>query len=376
MSVERQLHIVSFDIPLPANYGGVIDVFHKLKALSRSGVKVKLHCFESSRQRQSGLAEYCSEVHYYTRRKNSALLLGRRPFIVLSRTSPELEERLSLDSDPILVEGIHCTSFLHSSAFAARKCIVRAHNVEHDYYNGLAAVERRLLKRLYLRSEAMKLRRYEPVLRKADAIAAISPDDTAYFERSYGNTFYLPAFHPFDHVACKSGSGDFAFYHGNLSIGENNQAACYLVREVFAGLPYPLVIAGSNPSEELRWLVSRNTNVRLLDELTQDEIHAHVASAAVNVLPTFQSTGIKLKLLASLFNGRHCLVNEPMVRNTGLESLCILARNTAAFRQELKVIFEGKQFGEQEVAARRAILEDRFSNSKNAGILVSRLFGN
>ena len=43
---DKHLHIVSFDIPYPPNYGGVIDVYYKLKALHRKGVKIILHCFE------------------------------------------------------------------------------------------------------------------------------------------------------------------------------------------------------------------------------------------------------------------------------------------------------------------------------------------
>ncbi len=31
---DKYLHIISFDIPYPPNYGGVIDVFYKLKALA------------------------------------------------------------------------------------------------------------------------------------------------------------------------------------------------------------------------------------------------------------------------------------------------------------------------------------------------------
>ena len=42
---ERQLHIVAFDIPYPPNYGGVIDVWYKLKALHAKGIKIILHCF-------------------------------------------------------------------------------------------------------------------------------------------------------------------------------------------------------------------------------------------------------------------------------------------------------------------------------------------
>jgi len=41
----KHLHIISFDIPYPANYGGVIDVFYKLRALVSAGIKIHLHAF-------------------------------------------------------------------------------------------------------------------------------------------------------------------------------------------------------------------------------------------------------------------------------------------------------------------------------------------
>jgi len=42
----KKLHIVSFDVPYPANYGGVIDVFYKLKALHSLGIEIYFHVFE------------------------------------------------------------------------------------------------------------------------------------------------------------------------------------------------------------------------------------------------------------------------------------------------------------------------------------------
>ena len=49
-STEKHLHIVSFDVPWPANYGGVIDVFYKVKALSAKGIRIHLHAFEYGRE--------------------------------------------------------------------------------------------------------------------------------------------------------------------------------------------------------------------------------------------------------------------------------------------------------------------------------------
>ena len=87
----------------------------------------------------------------------------------------------------------------------------------------------------------------------------------------------------------------------------------------------PLIIAGNKPSQELKEAVSDYPNIEIRTNLNTQEIHQLIKDAQVNVLPTFQATGIKLKLLAALYMGRHCLVNSFMVENTGLEPLCRVA---------------------------------------------------
>ena len=61
--MEKHLNIVSFNVPWPANYGGVIDVFYKIKALHDIGVKVILHCFEYGRPQAKELENYCEKVY-------------------------------------------------------------------------------------------------------------------------------------------------------------------------------------------------------------------------------------------------------------------------------------------------------------------------
>ncbi|HAH56859.1 MAG TPA: mannosyltransferase, partial [Bacteroidales bacterium] len=92
---ERHLHIVAFDIPYPPNYGGVIDVFYKLKALCQQGIKIHLHCFEyPGRERAPELEDYCMEVLYYPRLTGLKSALSPIPYIVKSRRSPALISRL------------------------------------------------------------------------------------------------------------------------------------------------------------------------------------------------------------------------------------------------------------------------------------------
>ena len=65
---ERHLHIITHDIPFPADFGGVIDIFYKIKSLHQNGVKIHLHCFENKRTRQIELEKYCEAVYYYERK--------------------------------------------------------------------------------------------------------------------------------------------------------------------------------------------------------------------------------------------------------------------------------------------------------------------
>ena len=64
----KTLHVIALNIPYPPNYGGVIDIYYKLLALHRLGVRLILHCYEYERPRAPELERICAEVHYYPRR--------------------------------------------------------------------------------------------------------------------------------------------------------------------------------------------------------------------------------------------------------------------------------------------------------------------
>ncbi len=366
------IHIVSLDVPWPPDYGGVIDVFHKVKALHGIGVHVHLHCFEYGRGKQKELDRYCTSVQYYKRQMGKLQLLSSLPYVVVSRRSDELVDRLLKDDHPILFEGLHSCYHLGDPRLHGRKRLVRAHNVEHDYYSALAKVESSPFKRSYFNSEAAKLKRYEPVLSEADAVLAISPKDAAYFNQHFRNVVHVPAFHACEKVDVPDGLGDFALYHGALGVADNNKAALWLLREVFNGLNVKLVIAGSDASSELKAEVAKHPNAELLEDISTERIHELVRTAQVHVLPTFQATGIKLKLLLCLFMGRHVVCNSPMVEGTGLEDLCHIHDDPASMRLSIQGCMARPANGST-LEKRAVILEERFSNERNAQRIVDLL---
>ncbi|MDC0303512.1 glycosyltransferase [Flavobacteriales bacterium] len=371
--MDKHLHVISFDVPWPANYGGVIDVYYKLKALSSLGVKIHLHCFEYGRSESKELSELCEEVHYYHRKTTRSYLFRRKPFIVVTRSSKQLVHRLLEDDYPILFEGLHACYHLADKRLESRFKIVRTHNIEHDYYRSLAKVEKHFFKKYYFLNEVAKLERFERILCNAQFIGAISKADTKYLSSKYSNVEHISAFHPNDSVDVKEGKGKFCLYHGSLEIGENNEAALYLVQNVFSKTSIPLIIAGNRPSNKLKEVVAKYGNIEIRTGLDTAGIHQLIQQAQINVLPTFQATGIKLKLLAALYMGRHCLVNSYMVDKTGLEPLCTVEDSPKRLLTALGKLFTS-EFAQSETEKRKEVLNSRFCNKVNAEKLYSLIF--
>ncbi len=370
---ENHLHIIAFDVPYPANYGGVIDVFYRVKALSEAGVKVHLHCFEYGRGEQEVLSR-CYEVKYYKRDTSFVEQLSFTPYIVNSRRSEALVQNLLKDNDPILCEGLHTTTVLSDKRLRNRKIYVRAHNVEHDYYRGLGDSERWGWKKLFYFAEAWKLKRYESVLRNASGIFAISQKDTNYFGKHFQNVTLIPGFNAADSVCSEKGRGEYVLYHGNLSVKENEIAAKWLIENVFSELDLHCIIAGLNPSNKLKKLADKYSNVTLVANPDDAEMIDLLRQAQVNILVTNQPTGLKLKLLNALYNGRFCLVNSDMVKGTSLESLCVVADEPEQMIAEIKRLME-EDFTEEDIEERDAQMRQLYNNEENAKKIVEAIFG-
>ncbi len=310
-------------------------MFYKIKALSEQGVSLILHCFEHKRERQDLLEHYCHQVYYYPRQSVFKSLLSKYPFIVASRNSQDLINRLKADKNPILFEGLHTTFPLLDTTFSDRLVLVRTHNIEHDYYKGLAESEVRFFKKRFFKIEASKLKRYEMILSKADHILAISPFETAYYQKLFKDkTIFIPPFHENRTVIDLSEKGEFAFYHGDLKVSDNYKAVDFLL-EVFQYLDYPLVIGGSHFPKSLKKRVKALPHISLIDIAKEGQLTALFAKAQINILPSFQKTGIKLKLINALYQSRFVLGNAAILEDTGLEPLCVKANTKQEMQEEI-----------------------------------------
>lgn len=329
---DKKLHIVSFDVPYPANYGGAIDVFYRLKALQEIGFDITLHCYEYGRGQSLELEQFANTVVYYPRKKSIFDWFSRKPFIVQTRRSTKLLKNLLKDDAPILFEGLHTTFFLDHLALKDRKKLVRTHNIEHDYYFMLAE-QTSGWRKWYYASEAKKLKRYESNLKFANILLPIKQADVDHFSQ-YSTKIHLlqPCFEQKPIEARPT--EPYLLFHGNLSVSENIEAVKWICKEIFDTLEAPFIVAGKDPAPSILELSEKEIFV-LKPNPDDHEMNELTSKARIHILFTNQATGIKLKLINSLQTSGHVLVNPTMVEGTILERYCTVSRHHYEWKHEI-----------------------------------------
>ena len=376
MSSNKHLHIIAFNVPFPADYGGAYDVFYKLPALQAAGVKIHLHCFEYGRKEQPLLNQYCESVQYYKREKGHKAISTTLPYIVASRKNEELIVNLLNDNYPILMEGVHCSYPIMDPRFANRKCFVRLHNVEYQYYRDLFKNSNSLIKKIYYWNESRLLRKYEAALAKKAIFWGVTEKDDAVYRNEFGcnNIEHLPLYLPDWQVVGMEGMGNYCLYHADLSIDANEKAAIWLLEKVFRKLKTPLVIAGKNPSKKLLELAHLQTHTCLVANPTENEMQDMIAKAHINVLPSYTFTGMKVKLVNALFHGRHCVVNDATIEGSGLSSACHVGSTANGFQEIIAQLYH-QPFTSEEINGRKRLLNGLFNSAENAKKQVQWIWG-
>jgi hypothetical protein len=243
--------------------------------------------------------------------------------------------------------------------------------VEFEYYSQLAKNESNIIRKLYFFFESRLLRSYEKALANKAIFLAVSEQDTRVYRELFGarDIHFLPVFIPYSNAAGKPGMGTYCLYHGNLSINENEKAVMWLLHNVFNNTAIPFVIAGKNPSKKLLKAAHRQNNTCLIADPNTSEMQDLICKAQINILPSFNNTGIKLKLMNALFNGRHCIVNKKGVEGSGLEPACYIEETAEDFRKCVKMLFHFS-FDEKEIETRNGLLQKFYNNQENAKQLV------
>lgn len=339
--MHKPIHIVSFDVPFPPDYGGVLDVYLRAKGLKDLGYYVILHCYEYGRGRTHDFSEIANEVHYYERKTGMKSLLSSLPYIVKSRNSQALLDRLMQDRHPVLLEGQHDTFWANELSKDRRLCAIRMHNVEWHYYRDLALTAKTTSERLFFHLESRKLKKQELNL-KGIPVLCISESDREYYHQLGFRAVYLPVTIHHDLVLEPLEAAPFALYHGNLSVAENQEAIRKLIAEnKRTPLEFPVVIAGKNPSPMLIKSIE-SQGWKCIADPSDSELNDLMRSCKLHLLIGFKTTGIKLKVIRALLTGKPCIATKEMVGLPSLEKHCGIWNPALSLAEKIREVLEGE----------------------------------
>jgi hypothetical protein len=174
-------------------------------------------------------------------------------------------------------------------------------------------------------------------------------------------------FNPLNWGSGERGRGNYALLHGNLSVIENIKGIEFVLDKVWQkDLGLSLIIAGKDPSPAFKKYVEQHpAKPQLIENPDDAALNQLIREARINLLPTFQATGLKHKLLNALSNGGFCLATPEMVHGTDLEILCSIGHNAQEWREQILTL-KDLEITNEHIEARVAKLRKIFDNQRNA----------
>ena len=367
----KAIHIVSFDNPYPPNYGGVIDVFFKIKALHQLGFKIHLHCFVAETPNEHKALEAISEsVYFYKTSTNYLQLFSKIPFSIISRNSKKLVENILKVDAPILYEGLKTSYLVNDVRLKNYFKILRLHNIEQDYFLGISKNEKNPIFKFLFYLESKKYLNTENVIQSFNRVACLSIFENNYIQNKFKSASYIPVFHGNETVLPLSDYGKYVLYHGDLNSPDNQEVVRFLT-QVFKKIPNRhLKIASSSKEKWTLNLIGKSENISFVKLLDYNHLLDLFEDAHVNISWSFQKSGTKLKLINSLFNSRFSIINENIIDDAIISDLCVIANNESELLSKIEDCFN-KPYSDYQ--KRKEILEVYLNDVSNAQLIANLL---
>ncbi|MCU6707969.1 glycosyltransferase family 4 protein [Paenibacillus sp. J5C_2022] len=318
--------VVCSDFPYPADHGGRVDTWGRIKALAELGWRIDLAvCAKQapSAADREAASVYVNRILFRERTGRLADLLHRLPMQVQSRVGLR---QMELDGgyDYVLLEGDYVYPILEHPAISPASAILRVHNDEAAYFKALARSAGNPAHKLYYYMESLKFAGLqERMRRKVDKYLFISSKEYDRFrERDPGAiSRFLPP--PITREVFKPGTlhrGHVVFI-GSLFMPNNREAIHWYLTHVhpkLRGEPgYRFIVAGNTRGRGLDWLKGADLrDVEVHD--TPESLDGIYGQGYLFVNPMRNGAGVKLKTIEAIQNGLPVVSTSVGCEGTGL----------------------------------------------------------
>jgi polysaccharide biosynthesis protein PslH len=373
----RILHLTNKPV-FPAIDGGCKAMQRNLECFKENGFTVRHLCI-STEKHPFNSAEY---PQYITNPESVFIsttlnplhaffgLLKGESYHVSRFRSVEFEHKLKeiLEKeqfDILFLESLYTTPYLQVLwEFSNAKIVVRAHNVEFKLWERIASTTKNPFKKWYINRLSKQLKNYEiSTLKKVDAIATISQDDSRLFSECGINVQMdcIPIAIP-ESIA-KSNYASNSFFHlGSMNWKPNQEAVKELLHPIFPSiqkvLPQArLKLAGSFMPERLEG--TNQANIELIGFV--DDPEDFFRSEGIFLCPIQSGSGVRIKIVEAMNIGAPIITTA--IGAEGIDSTdgIIIASNNDEFIQSALDLYHNEEKRKELGTKARQFIRDNYS---------------
>lgn len=324
-------------MPYPLDNGGKIKTYSTLTILHEAGHSIDLVCFTENKDKKeqipSEIKKICNDVvQIYlklTTAENIKYMLAMALKSLCSKYSFGVYKYISSDMRDALRDlskknpnGYDYVYYDHLQLGVYKdyvdkniphtKAILDEHNCETLIVERNADMTRSFLKRVFLKIEAYKLKRFEKeMLLCMDTCIVLSHADYNSLKHLCGREFthsIIPIAVPDNRFARNEiiTDGINILFLGTLTWEPNNQGIIWFMKNVVPLLEekkinYTLYIVGKNPSYEVRQIAENNGNVIVTGYV--ESVEEYYNKCHCMVVPLFFGSGQRVKIIEAFSRG-------------------------------------------------------------------------
>lgn len=313
--MHKNIIIVTSELPFPANSGGKIYTWDRIKLLSNMGYNITLFSLRDIGEdvKYDELKKVCKEVFTYEKKSKlkRALIYFYYPFTVATRKSNEMKD----DINKYIKENNIDLVIADSAIIAVNvktelvPIIITQHNIEHKAFKTMSSSAQSIIKKIAYYREYILCTVYERILYKNRSIKGytfISEKDMSFFRKKYTNKNCLLVPMGWNETGEIESSANRnskkMIYTGQMNYEPNVQAVVYFAKNIFGNIKREVpeaefIIVGKKPVEEVKQLEN-------IEGITVtgyvESIDPYMRDCSLVVIPLLSGGGVKIKLFEAL----------------------------------------------------------------------------
>jgi glycosyltransferase involved in cell wall biosynthesis len=326
---------ISAELPYPANSGGRIYTWERLKQLKRNNNSICLYTLVENNEFVDfdKLNLVCESVNVYNRKKSyiKALLNIKKPYSVVSRFVREMyfDIKRRIENYNIDLIIIDIPEMLINCPYdnTVNK-VVTQHNIEYKLFKDISKNSRNIFKKIIYFFEYIKMKKFEKFFYKNNIIQGctfISSKELQEFRVMFPKikSACIPQGYNLDsniytESFIKNDRKNNMIFTGKMDYEPNVQAVKWFCKDILPIIEKRIhnikfYIVGKNPTKEVKNLQQDN-NVIVTGKVR--DMKNYFDKTNLCVIPLLSGGGVKIKLFEALGNGKIVVATSKGVEGT------------------------------------------------------------